>query len=135
MQQYIHFEDVKKIYHIDEVQIEALSGMDFSVDKGEFVVVLGTSGAGKSTILNILGGMDRASSGLVQVNGETISEYNERVLTRYRRDQVGFIFQIYNLVLFLECCGKNTRTSFIPEKYALRYTIPAHPKRHFIVIC
>ena len=102
MHQYIRFENVKKIYHIGEVQIEALSGMDFLVDEGEFVVVLGTSGAGKSTILNILSGMDRASSGLVQVNGETISEYNERALTRYRREQVGFIFQFYNLVLFLE---------------------------------
>ncbi len=98
MQQYIRFEDVKKTYHIGEMEIEALSGVDFSVDEGEFVVVLGASGAGKSTILNILGGMDRATSGPVLVNGGNISEYSDRELTKYRREQVGFIFQFYNLI-------------------------------------
>lgn len=98
MQQYIRFEDVKKTYHIGEIQIEALSGVDFTVDEGEFVVVLGASGAGKSTILNILGGMDRATNGLVLVNGGNISEYSDRELTKYRREQVGFIFQFYNLI-------------------------------------
>lgn len=98
MQEYVRFEDVRKIYNIGEVQIEALSGVDFTVDEGEFVVVLGASGAGKSTILNILGGMDHATSGLVMVGGQNISEYNDRQLTRYRREQVGFIFQFYNLI-------------------------------------
>ena len=98
MQEYIRFENVRKVYHIGEMQIEALSGVDFVVEKGEFVVVLGASGAGKSTILNILGGMDRSTSGLVTVGGENISEYNEREMTKYRREQIGFIFQFYNLI-------------------------------------
>lgn len=98
MKQYICFEDVKKNYQIGEVQIQALSGVDFTVEQGEFVIVLGASGAGKSTILNILGGMDSASSGLVTVGGENITEYNDHELTKYRRENVGFIFQFYNLI-------------------------------------
>lgn len=98
MPSYIEFQDVKKIYHMGEVDIEALSGVDFSIDKGEFVVIAGASGAGKSTILNILGGMDSVSSGKIYVDGNEISSYNPRQLTTYRRYDIGFVFQFYNLV-------------------------------------
>ncbi|MCH5159133.1 MAG: ABC transporter ATP-binding protein [Clostridiales bacterium] len=94
----IEFKDVKKIYKSGEVEIPALSGVDFTIDEGEFVVVLGASGAGKSTILNILGGMDTATSGSVIVDGEDITSYNQKRLTLYRREKVGFVFQFYNLI-------------------------------------
>lgn len=81
-----------------EVNIEALSGVDFSIHKGEFVVIAGASGAGKSTILNILGGMDAISEGKIFVDGNEISNYNSKQLTTYRRYDIGFVFQFYNLV-------------------------------------
>jgi putative ABC transport system ATP-binding protein len=95
---YIVFDDVKKTYHVGEVDIHALSGVNFSVEKGEFVIVAGASGAGKSTILNILGGMDTATSGTVIVDGKKINELSEKELTDYRRYDIGFVFQFYNLV-------------------------------------
>lgn len=98
MPAYIEFQDVKKVYHMGEVDIEALSGVDFTIDKGEFVVIAGASGAGKSTILNILGGMDAISSGRIFVDGNEISNYNSKQLTTYRRYDIGFVFQFYNLV-------------------------------------
>ena len=81
-----------------EVNINALSGVNFSVEKGEFVIIAGASGAGKSTILNILGGMDTPTSGEIIVDGCNISNYNSRQLTTYRRYDIGFVFQFYNLV-------------------------------------
>lgn len=98
MNKYIEFNNVKKIYKMGEVEIEALSGVDFSIDKGEFVIVAGASGAGKSTILNILGGMDQPSSGKVIVDKNDVSKYNSKELTTYRRYDIGFVFQFYNLV-------------------------------------
>ena len=95
---YIRFENVKKIYRMGEVEIEALGGVDFSISKGEFVIIAGASGAGKSTILNILGGMDSLSSGRIFVDGNEISKYNDKQLISYRRYDVGFVFQFYNLV-------------------------------------
>ncbi len=95
---YISFSNVEKIYHVGEVDIHALSGVDFEINKGEFVVIAGASGAGKSTILNILGGMDTSSSGEIIVDGSRIDEMNERELTDYRRYDIGFVFQFYNLV-------------------------------------
>ena len=94
----IEFRNVKKIYKLGEVEIPALNGVDFSIDEGELVVVLGASGAGKSTVLNILGGMDTATSGEVIVDGEDITKYNRKRLTLYRREKVGFVFQFYNLI-------------------------------------
>ena len=94
----IEFKNVSKIYKMGEVEIPALDGVDFSVDEGEFVVVLGASGAGKTTVLNILGGMDRASGGEVIVDGEDITKYNRKQLTLFRRGKVGFVFQFYNLI-------------------------------------
>lgn len=98
MSKYIEFKNVKKIYKMGEVNIEALSGVNFSVDKGEFVVVAGASGAGKSTILNILGGMDSPSSGQIIVDIKYINNYSNRELITYRRYDIGFVFQFYNLV-------------------------------------
>ncbi|QGU96175.1 ATP-binding cassette domain-containing protein [Clostridium bovifaecis] len=98
MNSYIEFKDVKKLYKMGELRIEALSGVDFSIDKGEFVIVAGASGAGKSTILNILGGMDKPSSGKVIVDKQEVSTFSKKELTSYRRHDIGFVFQFYNLV-------------------------------------
>ncbi|MDU2122575.1 MAG: ABC transporter ATP-binding protein [Clostridium celatum] len=98
MEKYIEFRDVKKKYKMGEVEIDALGGVDFSVDKGEFVIIAGASGAGKSTILNILGGMDTVSSGKVIVDNNEISKYSQKDLITYRRYDIGFVFQFYNLV-------------------------------------
>jgi len=95
---YIQFKDVKKVYTLGEVKIEALSGVNFDINKGEIVIVAGASGAGKSTILNILGGMDSLTSGEIIVDGVRIDQMNEKELTYYRRDDIGFVFQFYNLV-------------------------------------
>lgn len=98
MEQLIEFKNVAKVYKVGEVPIKALDGVDFSISKGEFVVILGASGAGKSTILHILGGMDTATSGQVWVGGQDITKWNERKLTRYRGEKIGFVFQFYNLI-------------------------------------
>ena len=95
---FVEFQDVKKVYHMGEVDIEALRGVSFQIEKGEFCVVVGASGAGKTTILNILGGMDTLSSGKVWLDGSEISSYTKRQLTAYRRHDIGFVFQFYNLV-------------------------------------
>lgn len=98
MSAYIEFKNVRKIYKTGEIEIAALSGVDFEIEKGEFCVIVGASGAGKTTILNILGGMDTLTSGRVCLDGVTISEMSKRQLTAYRRYDVGFVFQFYNLV-------------------------------------
>ena len=95
---FIEFKNVKKIYKMGEVEIKALDGISFEIEKGEFVVVLGNSGAGKTTILNILGGMDTLTSGSLIVDGNNLSRANERELCDYRRYDIGFVFQFYNLV-------------------------------------
>ena len=98
MSAFIEFQDVKKIYKMGEVEIPALDGVDFAINEGEFVVIAGASGAGKSTILNILGGMDSATSGHIFVDGNEITKYSTKELTTYRRYDIGFVFQFYNLV-------------------------------------
>ena len=95
---YIEFNDVHKIYRVGEVDIKALDGISFNIEKGEVVIIAGASGAGKSTILNILGGMDTATSGIVKVDDVRIDNMNEKELTDYRRFDIGFVFQFYNLV-------------------------------------
>ena len=88
----IRLENVKKIYQSGEVITKAVDGIDFTVEKGEFALIIGASGAGKTTVLNILGGMDTATSGAVFVDGEDIAQWNAKQLTRYRRDDIGFVF-------------------------------------------
>ena len=95
---FIEFNHVSKIYEMGEVTIKAIDDVSFSIDKGEFVVVLGASGAGKTTILNLLGGMDVLSSGEIVVDGRDISKANEKELCDYRRFDIGFFFKFYNLV-------------------------------------
>ena len=95
---YVKLEKVSKIYKMGEVEIRAVDEISFEISKGEFVVVVGPSGAGKTTVLNILGGMDTATKGEVLVDGSNIAKYNSRQLTAYRRDDIGFVFQFYNLV-------------------------------------
>ena len=98
MSKFIEVNNVKKVYQMGEMEIKALDNISFSIEKGEFVVVVGPSGAGKSTILNILGGMDIPSKGQLMVDDNNISQYSSRELTNYRREDVGFVFQFYNLV-------------------------------------
>ncbi len=95
---YISFKGVKKIYQMGEVTINAVDGVDFDIEKGEFAVIVGPSGAGKTTVLNMLGGMDACSGGSITVDGARVDSYNSRQLTTYRRQDVGFVFQFYNLV-------------------------------------
>ena len=98
MDTFVKLDNITQIYHMGEVEIRAVDGIDFSIQKGEFVVIVGPSGAGKTTVLNILGGMDTASGGRITVDGQDITKYSERQLTGYRRDDIGFVFQFYNLI-------------------------------------
>jgi len=95
---FVEFENVGKVYRMGEVRIEALRDASFTIDKGELVVIVGPSGAGKTTLLNILGGMDTLTSGSVRLDGREISRLNHRQLTEYRREDIGFVFQFYNLI-------------------------------------
>ena len=95
---FVEFHNVGKTYHMGEVEINALHDASFEVEKGELVVIVGPSGAGKTTLLNILGGMDTLSEGQVIIDGQDISKYNRKQLTEYRRHDVGFVFQFYNLI-------------------------------------
>lgn len=95
---FVTLEGVKKRYRMGEVEIMAADGIDFQISQGEFAVVVGPSGAGKTTVLNILGGMDTASEGRVIVDGQDITSYSQKQLIAYRRDDIGFVFQFYNLI-------------------------------------
>ena len=95
---FVEFADVRKTYRMGDVEVHAVDGMDFTIEEGEFCVIVGPSGAGKTTVLNMLGGMDRASSGTITLDGEKVSSFTEHQLTMYRRHDVGFVFQFYNLV-------------------------------------
>ncbi len=98
MDDFVKLIDVTKTYKMGEVEIHAVAGISFNMEKGEFVVIVGPSGAGKTTVLNILGGMDRATSGEIWIDGIDIGKYTNRQLIGYRREDIGFVFQFYNLV-------------------------------------
>ena len=95
---YVEFRDVRKTYVTGEVSVDAVKGVSFQIERGELVIVVGASGAGKTTILNMLGGMDTCTSGTITLDGSEVSSYDRRQLVRYRREDVGFVFQFYNLV-------------------------------------
>lgn len=127
---YIEFRNVVKEYQMGEVKIKALDYTNFSVDKGELVVIVGPSGAGKTTALNILGGMDNVTSGQVLIDGKDISHFTPKKLTTYRRNDIGFVFQFYNLVqnltalenveLATEICKQPLEPKVILEKVGLK---------------
>ena len=98
MEEFVKLKDITKVYHMGEVEIRAADNINFSIKKGEFVVIVGPSGAVKTTVLNILGGMDTATGGTLTVDGKDITAYDSRQLTGYRRDDIGFVFQFYNLI-------------------------------------
>lgn len=98
MASFVEFRDVSKIYNADTAPVHALRGVSFTVEEGDLCVILGQSGAGKTTLLNILGGMDSRTSGQIFLNGEDISGYSKRRLAEYRRREIGFVFQFYNLI-------------------------------------
>jgi len=98
MNSFIELKNVKKTYKIGEQKFNALDGVDLNIEQGEFVVILGPSGAGKSTLLNLLGGMDKATSGSIKIGDNDIAKYSDKELTRYRANEVGFIFQFYNIM-------------------------------------
>ncbi len=98
MDHFVELKNVSKVYRMGEVEITAVDGIDLTIEKGEFAVIVGPSGAGKTTVLNILGGMDTASSGEVYVDGENVAGYGRKELVKYRREDIGFVFQFYNLM-------------------------------------
>lgn len=98
MNDFVKLEEITKVYKMGEVEIRAVDGINFAINKGEFAIIVGPSGAGKTTVLNILGGMDTATDGRITVDGEDITGFNSRQLTGYRRNDIGFVFQFYNLV-------------------------------------
>ena len=129
MSTFIEFSDIKKTYKVGDIEIHAVNGVTFSIDEGEFVIIAGASGAGKSTVLNILGGMDASDGGNFFVDGKEVSKLNQRELTTYRRNDIGFVFQFYNLVqnlnslenveLATEICKKSFDPKTILEQVGL----------------
>ena len=136
---YIEFKDVVKQYQMGEVQITALDKTNFEIEKGELVVIVGPSGAGKTTALNILGGMDSATSGKVIIDGKDISNFNTKELTKYRREDIGFVFQFYNLVqnlttlenveLATQICKDSLDPATILKKVGLEHRMKNFPSQ------
>ena len=134
---YVELEKVSKIYGSGEVRIVAVDEISFEINKGEFVVVVGPSGAGKTTVLNILGGMDKATSGKVLVDGTDIAKFNNKQLTSYRREDIGFVFQFYNLVpnltalenveLALQICKEPLDARMVLEEVGLKNRLGNFP--------
>ena len=116
MDHFVEFEDVCKYYQTGSVKIAAADHMNFYVDKGEFCIIVGPSGAGKTTLLNILGGMDSCDEGHVWLDGRDVSRFSEKALTTYRRYDVGFVFQFYNLVQTLRGVGLGERLNNFPAQ-------------------
>ena len=123
MEHFVEFEDVCKYYQTGSVKIAAADHLNFYVDKGEFCIIVGPSGAGKTTLLNILGGMDSCDDGNVWLDGQNVSHFTARELTTYRRYDVGFVFQFYNLVQNLP----HWRTWSWPARSAATRWTPKRP--------
>ena len=136
---YIEFKNVDKIYNMGEVEIKALNKASFEINKGELVVILGPSGAGKTTCLNILGGMDSATSGKVLVDNKEITNYSDKELILYRRNDIGFVFQFYNLVqnltalenveLAVQLCKDHLNPKTILNKVGLKKRMDNFPSQ------
>ena len=136
---YIEFKDICKEYQMGEVEIKALNNTNFNIEKGELVVIVGPSGAGKTTCLNILGGMDYATSGEAIVDGKKITSLKNKQLIKYRRDDIGFVFQFYNLVqnltakenveLATEICEKHLNPEIVLEKVGLKNRMNNFPSQ------
>lgn len=139
MNSFIVFDNVKKTYKVGDIEINASDGVDFNIQKGEFVVIVGPSGAGKTTILNLLGGMDKATSGRILVDGKDVAKYSERQLTQYRRNDIGFVFQFYNLVqnltaqenveLATEICKNSLNPTEVLKKVGLKDRLNNFPSQ------
>jgi ABC-type antimicrobial peptide transport system, ATPase component len=139
MGSFIEMDNVIKKYTMGEVTINALSGVSFGIEKGEFAVILGESGAGKTTVLNILGGMDSCNEGKVAIGGMDISSMNSRQLTKYRRQDIGFVFQFYNLIqnltalenveLASEICSNPRNTAEVLEEVGLKERLNNFPSQ------
>lgn len=137
MEEFVKLKDITKVYHMGEVEIRAADNINFSIKKGEFVVIVGPSGAGKTTVLNILGGMDTATGGTLTVDGKDITAYDSRQLTGYRRDDIGFVFQFYNLIpnltalenveLALQICKDPLDAKKVLEDVGLGYRLDNFP--------
>lgn len=137
IEDYVKLENVSKIYGSNEVRIVAVDEISFNIAKGEFVVIVGPSGAGKTTVLNILGGMDKATSGKVLVDGRNIARYSNKQLTAYRREDIGFVFQFYNLVpnltalenveLALQICKNPLNAETVLEEVGLKDRLSNFP--------
>ncbi len=134
---FVKVEKVSKIYKMGEVEIRAVDEIEFSVDRGEFVVIVGPSGAGKTTVLNILGGMDTATSGHVWIDGKDIAKYSGKQLISYRRNDIGFVFQFYNLIpnltalenveLALQICKDPLNAQSVLEEVGLKDRVKNFP--------
>ena len=134
---FVILDEITKTYKMGEVEIHAVDHISFSIEKGEFVVIVGPSGAGKTTVLNILGGMDTATSGKLIVDGQDITSYDSKKLTGYRRDDIGFVFQFYNLVpnltalenveLALQICKDPLDARTVLEEVGLRERLTNFP--------
>lgn len=134
---YVKLVNVTKVYRMGEVEIHAVDGINFEIQRGEFVVIVGPSGAGKTTVLNILGGMDTASTGSVWVDGKDIAKYSQRQLTGYRRNDIGFVFQFYNLIpnltalenveLALQICRNPLNAEVVLREVGLKHRMGNFP--------
>ena len=131
MAAFVTFEDVSKVYHSGEIEIRAVDHISFTIEKGEFCVIVGPSGAGKTTVLNMLGGMDACSGGTITVDGTRVSGFNARQLTTYRRHDIGFVFQFYNLVGNLTALENVELAAQIckdPQRVAIARALAKNPK-------